>query len=237
MLPRVRAGLAGLVLAVLSCLAVFVSAAEAQAATYRFWAYYQWSGSQWQFATASPQQVTPAEGSVEGWRFAVSGEEAPRPPRAGGDFDLICGDTPAEQGNKRVAVVIDYGTEADAEGGAKPPAARGACAVVPAAATGLDVLAAVAEQRVEGGLVCAIDTYPATGCGGIVEGAAPTGQDEPVELQLPQAGEEATAASRDTGQQQDDGLSTGVILAIGAAAVAVVALVVGATMQARRTRT
>jgi hypothetical protein len=232
MLPRVRTQLAGLVVAILSCLAIVAGAGEAQAATYRYWAYYQWSVTQWQFATAGPDQVTPADGSVEGWRYAVSGEDAPRTPRADGDFDLICGDTPADPGKKRVAVVIDYGTEADADGGAKPPVARGACAVVATAATGLDVLAAVGEHRVGEGMVCAIDGYPATGCGGLVEGAAPTGQDAPVELQLPRAADEAAA-----GSTQEERPSVGVILGIGAAAIAVIALGVGAAMQARRTRT
>jgi hypothetical protein len=236
MSPRTRTALAGLAVAILSLLTVLVAAGQAQAATYRFWAYYQWTGSEWQFSAGSPQQVTPTEGSVEGWRFAVAGEEAPRAPRAEGDFDLICGATPAQQGNKRVAVVIDYGTEADAPGGgAMPPAARGECAVVPTAATGSDVLSAVAQQRVEGGLVCGIDGYPATGCGDLVEGAAPTGPEEPVELQLPASATQRSTASPEAAAN-DEGPSVGFVLGIGAAAVAAIALVVGATMQARRTR-
>jgi hypothetical protein len=236
MSPRTRTGLGGLAAAVLSFLIVVAGAGQAQAATYRFWAYYQWTGSEWQFSAGSPQQVTPTEGSVEGWRFAVAGEEVPRPPRTSGDFDRICGDTPAEQGRKRVAVVIDYGTAQDAPDGTKPPAARGTCAVVPTAATGSDVLSAVAQHRIEGGLVCGIDGYPATGCGDLVDGPAPTAQDQPVQLELP-AGVTDGNGSSQAAPTEDDGPSLGVILATGAAGIAAIALAVGAVMQARRTRT
>jgi hypothetical protein len=59
-------------------------AAHAQDA-YRFWAYYTWPGNSWQFSQAGPDQSNPPDGTVEGWRFAVSGaESSARTPRAAG---------------------------------------------------------------------------------------------------------------------------------------------------------
>ena len=62
--------------------------------------------------------------SVEGWRFAVSQDAADKAaqPRGAADFAAICAGTPAAAGTKRIALVIDPGTAADAPGGATPPA-------------------------------------------------------------------------------------------------------------------
>ena len=121
--------------------------AAADAAAYRYWGYYQLSGSAWQFASTGPAQTTPADGSVEGWRFAVGTEDDTRFPRATPSFEDLCGDTAAKSGSKRVAVVIDYGRPADTSDNRKPPAPVGKCAVVATAATGLEVLSKVAEVR------------------------------------------------------------------------------------------
>ncbi|HSK27165.1 MAG TPA: SCO2322 family protein [Jiangellales bacterium] len=174
------AGLTALLLTLLTLLAP--TAAHAQD-SYRYWGYYQWSGTEWTFAQTGPAETVPADGAVEGWRFAVTSESAPRPPRADGDFDAVCGAFGEGEGSKRVAVVIDPGTAEDSPEG-EPPAARGVCAVVPTEATGDQVLTAVATARIEGGLMCAIDGFPATGCGDAVAAAAPTEPDEPVDLVL-----------------------------------------------------
>ena len=196
--------------------------AQAQSEVYRFWGYYQWTDGAWAFAATGPAEAQPADGSVEGWRFAVAGLE-PRVPRADGDFDLICGGTEASAAQKRVAVVIDFGTVADSEDGSQPPAARGACAVVPTDATGADVLAAAAgEVRLDqSGLTCGIAGYPATGCGGPVATPAPTGVEEPVELALP-ATDNADQASDPEPAEEDDGSGVPVGLLVGAGIVAVV---------------
>ena len=83
---------------------------------YRFWGYYQWSNGQWAFSQKGSDAVVPADGGVEGWRYAVGGAK-PRVPRAAGDFEAICGKTPAETGKKRVALVVDPGTPEDAASG------------------------------------------------------------------------------------------------------------------------
>lgn len=165
--------------------AVFAAPAmPAHAASYRFWGYYQQTGGHWTFATKGADQTKPLDGSVEGWRFAISGDSgaAPRVPRATPSFADICGATPAQGGKKRVGVVIDYGRTADGDTGAAPPAPVAKCAVVATDASGLEVLTAVAAPRVENKLTCAIDGYPAKGCGDAVKDvpAAAKAADKPV---------------------------------------------------------
>ena len=167
-----------------------VAAAPAYADTgYRYWGYFHWAGPEgWEFATKGPADYTPEDGAVEGFRFAVHVGQTAREPRTDGDFESICADTPAEDGQKRVAVVIDYGLAEDAPEGDEPPAPRGDCAVVPTNATGAQVLQAVAQVRIgQSGLTCGIDGYPAGECGPEVKGVSVPPQDEPVELQLPRA--------------------------------------------------
>jgi hypothetical protein len=210
----IRRTFATLLVATLAALTVLLPAGAANAANYRFWGYYTWSDGSWAFATKGPDQTTPADGSVEGWRFAVSPASGdPRPPRAAGDFETICADTESVTGKKRVAVVIDAGLSSEAPSGAEPPKARGACAQVDESASGAQVLAAVAESRAEKGLVCGIDGYPATGCGEPVDAAAPTKPDAPVELAL---AEETPSAQ----QPSDEGGTPWTGIAIGAVVVA-----------------
>lgn len=200
--------------------------AHAQDDVFRFWGYFQWTDGAWTFAQIGPADATPTDGAVEGWRYAVAGAE-PRFPRADGDFELICGSTDAGPDEKRVAVVIDYGTEADSEDGSEPPAAEGACAVVPQDATGADVLADVTEVRLDdAGLTCGLGGYPQQGCGGAVSTPAPTGPEETVELALPQSETPAAADTGGAADADDDGIPVGLLVGIGAIAVVAVAAVV-----------
>jgi len=161
---------------------------------FRFWAYYQWTSGHWAFASKAPSGITPADGSVEGWRYAVGGK--PRTPRAGGDFDAICGPTPAETGKKRVAVVIDPGTAEDSADKTTPPAPSGTCVVADPKATGAQVLAAAAQVRIEKGLTCGIAGYPATGCADPVKNIQVPATEEPVQLEIkPAAGAAKPAAT------------------------------------------
>ena len=214
---------AALGIAVALALTVLLPGA-ANAAAYRYWGYYQLSGDTWQFATKGPDQTKPADGTVEGGRNAVGDEGSSRTPRVSDTFDDICGSTKAQSGKKRVGVVIDYGRAADTEDGSTPPKPRADCASVDEAASGSEVLAAVAEVRAEKGLVCAIDQEPATGCGGEVKqiSAAAKAPDQPVQL------EEKTAASPAEDEQEDDtpvGTYVGIAVVVAAAvALGVVAL-------------
>ena len=205
--------------------------APAPASAYRVWGYFQQTEGKWQFAQTGPDASQPADGSVEGWRFATAGLNDTRTPRATVTFDEVCSGTDAQTpnaqpGSKRVAVVIDYGRTADGDGEGEPPAPRAACALVPDTATGADVLAAVATTRVDKGLVCGIDSYPATGCGDPVDPLpeAASAPDEPV--QLSSAADDTTAgdaAADDDTAAADDGIGTQTWIAAGAV-VLIVAL-------------
>ena len=202
-----------------------LAAAPSSAAGYRYWSFWDRDGDAWTYANQGPGTARPDDGDVQGFRFAVSADSdnATRP-RGPADFDDICGDTSAEDGRKRVALVIDYGRAADAPGGERPPERRTACARVADDATSAEALASVAKPlRYDSkALLCAIDGYPKAGCGEQVSGdgersaAADSGQD----------------ASDSGGNEDDGGPSVGLI-----AGVAAVALLGGAALwQTRRRR-
>jgi hypothetical protein len=195
-------------------LTVLLPAGAASAAAYRYWGYYQLTGTTWQFATKGPDQTNPADGSIEGWRFAIGTEESTRFPRATPTFDDICGDTDASTGNKRVAVVIDFGRTADAADATEQPEPVGRCALVAEAATGLEVLSKVAEVRADGGLVCGLDGYPASGCGDEVKTVPEEAKaaDTPVTLKLPTAEKSESASVK---KDDDDDSNTGTYVGIG----------------------
>lgn len=140
----------------------------ASAANYRYWGYWQLTNGSWTFAQKGPDQLVPADGSVEGWRYAVDDGSGTRTPRAKATFEQLCAATPAQAGKKRVGLVLDFGRAADAEGALTPPQPTATCVVAATTATGSEVLAVATEMRVDKGLVCALAGYPATGCGGAV---------------------------------------------------------------------
>jgi hypothetical protein len=159
------------VLATLGAFLALLSAAPpASAANYSYWGYYQFAGGTWSFSQKGPAETNPADGSIEGWRWAITDDSGttPRAPRVSPTFDAVCGSTPAEADKKRVAVVVDYGRAVDGtvdgNGTTTPPEPTADCAVVATGATGQEVLAAVATVRTGNGLVCGIDSYPASGC-------------------------------------------------------------------------
>lgn len=184
-------------------------APSASAAAYKYWSYQTWTDGKWASATKGPADVTPKDGAVDGWRYAVSGDTTPpRVPRADGDFEAICGSTPEAEGKKRVAVVIDYGIAEEAPKGEKPQPARGECASVATKASSAEVLAAVAEVRQdEQGLTCALDGYPKTGCGDPVEKEPKVPSPEPsVELRI--AGDDAAGSDSEGAGSRDEGAGT-----------------------------
>ncbi|NEE28905.1 hypothetical protein G3M53_26040, partial [Streptomyces sp. SID7982] len=111
--------------ALVTASAVLLGAGSAQAAGYRYWSFWEGNGKNWEYATQGPSLLRPDDGTVQGFRFAVSEDsgDADQPRRAP-DFGAICADTPAKDGRKRVALVIDPGTTTDAPDGEKPPALR-----------------------------------------------------------------------------------------------------------------
>jgi hypothetical protein len=191
-----RAALALLVAVFLGALTVM----PAQAAAYRFWGFYQLENGAWVFAQKGPDQTVPADGSVDGWRYAVGDESSSRFPRAVLTFDQVCGSTAPQAGSKRVAVVVDFGRSADSENGATPPEPKAVCAVVPEKGTSTDVLKAAGDLRVEKGLICSVAGYPATGCGGEVKqvSAEAKAADTTVTIAAPGATTSATSAAAPT---------------------------------------
>ncbi|MGN6246637.1 MAG: SCO2322 family protein [Motilibacteraceae bacterium] len=168
--------LTGLLTGLVAVAALLPTAAAASATTYRYWSYWHLTGGSWTFASTGPGGYRPADGSVEGWRFAVSSQGGGAAPRVRPSFAQVCGSTPVKDGTKRVAVVVDDGTQADAHPGDTVPgdSPRGVCAQVPETASGARVLSAVAAVRTDdGGLVCALDGYPSAGCGEVVAAPSP----------------------------------------------------------------
>jgi len=157
------------VILILATLAGGIAAAPAQAASYRYWGYFHLTKGAWAFAQTGAAQNTPANGAVEGWRFAVADQSSVRAPRATPTFTALCTGTAIKAGTKRVALVIDFGRPADSADGASPPAPKASCVTVPEKATGADILVAGgATLRLSKELDCAIDGWPATGCGDAV---------------------------------------------------------------------
>jgi len=179
---------------------------------FRYWNYSHLEGDTFAFAQTGPADFTPKDGGVEGWRFGTSTVSQGLEPRANLDevgFDAVCGDTDAAEGEKRVAVLIDYGTDAEAASGAEIPQPVAECAVVPGDANGQQTLESVAQVRADGAMICAIDGYPAKGCGEPVSDATVSADQQPVEFTL-------TGAAAD-----DGGGNSGAVAAIVAALIAI----------------
>ncbi|MFD4022042.1 SCO2322 family protein [Streptomyces sp. NPDC058576] len=225
---RLRVPLVALLAALVAASAVLLGAGSAQAAGYRYWSFWEGNGKNWEYATQGPSLLRPDDGTVQGFRFAVSensGDAAQ--PRRAPDFGAICADTPAKDGRKRVALVIDAGTAADAPDGEKPPAPRTACAQVAPDASSAEALAAVAKplRYDSSAMLCAISGYPTSGCGEQV-----SGEDSGAKPSDP-------AKTADGQEEADDGgdgggPSVGLLVGVGA----VLLLGIAAVVQARRRR-
>ncbi len=167
---RAVAALASVLVGVLLSLTF---ASTSQAAAYRYWTYWHVADGAWQFAQAGPAGTTPLDGSVEGWRFAISstsGDAANEPRVEAIDaFDAICGATAAVAGKKRVALVVDPGLPEAAPSGDQPGPKATYCTIVDPDANGYDVLRSANAVRVGGGLICAINKYPSIECADVVD--------------------------------------------------------------------
>ncbi|GGJ11955.1 SCO2322 family protein [Streptomyces brasiliensis] len=155
-------------LLLLTAFLVLGTAVQAQAVGYRYWSFWERDGARWTYATEGPSTARPSDGDVQGFRFAVSEDSSDATqPRGAADFASICAKTPAKEGSKRVALVIDFGTATDAPSGETPPKPRTACAQVSPDATTAEALASVAKplRYDTNALLCAIAGYPAKGCG------------------------------------------------------------------------
>lgn len=215
------ASFASLPLALLLALvALAAGTGSAQAAGYRYWSFWDLTGASWTYATQGPASAHPGDGSVQGFRFAVSTDSKDASqPRTTPSFEAVCGATPTKDGTKRVALVIDFGTPQDAPQGETPPAPRTACAQVSPDATSADALAAAAKplRYNSAALLCAIADYPRTGCGEQVANPSTPG-----------------AEPANTGKSGKSGSSGGPSVGLLAGVAAVVALGAAAIWQSRR---
>jgi len=237
--PRRRVG--ALVTALLAFAAVFAAATPSYAEDgYRYWNYSHLQGDTFVFADTGPGDFTPKDGDVEGWRYGTSTVSTGIEPRADlsqVNFDSVCGDLEAGAGEKRVAVVVDYGVEADADG-AEIPEPTADCAVVPEKANGQQTLGSVVDVRSDNDLVCALDGYPVKGCGDPVKDAQVQTDEATVGFVIPAAAtdEPSLTAGGDTAQAAEESDEGGVSpLLIGVVVIA--ALLAGlAAIMYRRNR-
>ena len=220
---------------------LLVAGSASAADGYKYWNYFHVQGDKFAFAQSGPSGFVPKEGAVEAYRYGLSSTAAGLPPRTDAttySFDKLCANSKAQSGQKRVGVLIDYGTTADAVGGATPPDPRAACAVVPTNANGQQVLDAVSDLRAEKGLVCGIDGYPSQGCSVTVKNPPPAKAQTTVDFKLPASAQPSKAASssdstKAADSQDDSGFPWTLVIVV----VAVVVIGVAALALSRRNRT
>jgi hypothetical protein len=234
-----RAGLARLLSLVTAValgfgvLALGAGAAHADTG-YKYWNYFHVENGRYVFAKTGPSGYTPKNGSVEAYRYGLSTVSSGLKPRTAATtypFAKICAGAHAHAGQKRVGVLIDYGTKAEAAGGESPPRPRAACAVVPAKATGQQALERVADVRLQKQLVCGIDGYPASSCSVTVKNPPTTGSTgKDVSFTLPRS---TGTSSGHVSASPNDGRGAPWVL-IGA--IVVVVLILGAAVVLSRRR-
>lgn len=204
---------------------------------FKYWNYSHLTGAEFVAAQTGPADHQPADGDVEGWRFGTSTVSQGIWPRAdldAVDFESVCAGTEAAEGEKRVAVLVDYGTTGDAQGD-EVPEPRADCAVVPEDADGRAVLDAVTEVRVQDGLVCGLDGYPSTGCGDPVPDVTVPAEEDPVDFALPAgAADEADAAGDATEQESTEEDPAGLGWPVVVGILVVLALLAGLVTVFRR---
>jgi hypothetical protein len=223
---------------------LLVSATQARADLYRYWSVWQQDNAQWTFVETAPDSINPGDGSVMGWRFGAGGVDGSttRPPRANPTFADICGDVVAPASQKAVGLVVDTGTATDSPDGSTPPSPIFTCAVLPEDANAVQVLQWATDTRIEGGLVCAVLEYPATGCGDTIAGASGTPTDTAEDLAVsftatePLSSSGVVAGATEPAVIAEEGTSSpsGLLILAGIAGVLAIASV--AVALARRNR-
>jgi hypothetical protein len=214
-------------------LGVGLAAPAAAEEGYEYWNYFHEKNGSWTFSQKGVAQYTPADGSVEGFRYGTSTASQGLEPRADLSevhFDSVCEGVEAGNGEKRVALVIDFGTP---QGHGTPPEPRAECAVVAEDASTQQALDTVGDLRVEDGLTCGIGGYPPQGCGVPVEDAEVPSDEQPVAFTLPSDDTADSAASDAAAESSGSGAPLGLLVAAGAL---VVVLAVGGLLLARRNR-
>ncbi len=144
------------------------SSAVATDTGWRYWGYFQAAPSKttWTAAMTGPT-VDIADGSVEGWSFVFSSNDIPSlAPRVKPSFKSICSATKSDADTKRIAVVIDFGSQAWAPKGEKIPKTIVRCVRTAKSSQGIDVLGQIIKVRANAsGLICGLNGFPSKECG------------------------------------------------------------------------
>lgn len=234
--PRHRRLVVRLLPALLVALLAVLSAGPASAADgYRYWNYFHITKGAYVFAQTGPADFKPKDGAIEAYRYGLSSTaDGIKPRTTATTYSLtdICGSTKAGTGEKRVGVLIDYGTAADSASGDALPQPRAACAVVPSAANGQQVLDKVADVRLQKQLTCGIDGYPASSCSVTVKSPPAAAADKDVAFAMPAAAKPGSGTTKSSSSQDDGGFPWPVVGVL----VVVVLLGGGALALARRSR-
>lgn len=234
----IRVLLAALLLPVLTGLSLAFGAGTAHAATgYKYWNYFHVQDGKYVFAKTGPSGFKPANGSVEAYRYGLSSTANGITPRTGAStysIDDICAGSKVETGQKRVGVLLDYGTANDAASGEKPPEPRAACAVVASNANGQQVLDAVTDLRTQKTLICGIDGYPVKSCSVTVKNAPKATTEQNVDFAMPSASKGDSSSTKPVKGDSEQG--GGISWPLVAVIIVVIALVVGGLVLARRNR-
>ena len=238
-IARLLAALLASTVALLSPLAAAPAHAGGEGGdVFRYWAYFHAEDDEYQSAQEGLGEFVPEDGDVEALRYAAPADfnnpNLPRADLAEVGFETVCADTEAGSGEKRVAVILDYGVEADSEG-AEVPEPEAACAAVPEDANTLQTVQGVAELRTEsssfGPQLCAVEGYPASGCSAPADSATPP-DDGTVEFAI--AGQEpAEESTQEASEGSEDSGGSNLALYVGLGVVALV-LVAGGLVLARR---
>jgi len=139
---------------------------------YEYWSYWhkQPGATSWQYSSVGSSGYYLQKGTqVEGWRFALgtASPSDPKPRPTNVSYDQYCSGKDAGKAY-RVLLVVDYGTSSSAPGGPVY-----SCYGFDDSVTGYRVLTQQHSERDSGGLICAIDGYPRSGCGETTSSPAP----------------------------------------------------------------
>ena len=139
---------------------------------YEYWSYWHKApgASSWQYSSVGASGYYLKQGTqVEGWRFALgtASPSDPKPRPTNVSYDQYCADKDTDKAY-RVLLVVDYGTKSSA-----PSGPVYSCYGFDDSVTGYRVLTQQHSERDSGGLICAIDGYPRTGCGETASSPAP----------------------------------------------------------------
>jgi hypothetical protein len=238
MATATRRSLGTLVVLLVSFVLVAGTARTADAADgYKYWNYFHVTNGKYVFAKTGPADFTPKDGSVEAYRYGLSSTAAGIEPRtAATTYTVkdICAGTEAAAGQKLVGVLLDYGTAADADGGATPPGPKAACAKVPTDANGQQVLDAVADLRLDKSLTCGIDGYPVQGCSETVRNPPAAAPEQSIDFALPKTAADTGTASAASDEASSD--SSGFPVTLVVVGLLVVALAAGGLVLSRRSK-